>query len=137
MCCFHYGQWRAGRPTRVMPEGHGSTPNPHAEKVTEFAAAGESIASIMAQTGLNKNTVSGLIWRARERGELQFERMIEKLAAQYPGFPRNPFSDRGCLFPNWYEPRDPRFAFCGRPVSEVGGSWCPECRKTVYQKAAL
>ncbi len=135
-CQIHYMRWRRG--TLLSAETRRPTqPNPHAAKVVELAAAGASIASIMERSGLNKNTVSGLIWRGRKRGDLfsgKTEQMIETMASQYPGFPRNPFPDRGgCLYPNWYEPRDPGFAFCGRPVSEVGGSWCPECRGRVYQ----
>ncbi len=139
-CQIHYMRWRRGTLLSAQ-ERRLTHPNPHAAKIVELAAAGTSIASIMAQTGLNKNTVSGLIWRARERGDLpepRFERMVETMAAQYPGFPRDPFPDRGgCLFPNQYEYRDSRFAFCGEPVCELGGSWCHECRDRVYQRGAL
>ncbi len=138
MCHFHYGRWRVDQPIRVMPEGHGSNPNPYATEVVALAAVGNSIATIMQRTDLNKNTVLGLIWRARQRGELpdpDFESRVETMAAQYSGFPRDPFPDRGgCLFPNAYVPRDPRFAFCGKPVNEPGGSWCPDCRKRVYHR---
>ncbi len=128
MCQMHYLRSRRGtldakeRPTR----------NPAGPRVFALASEGSSIASIMEQTGLNKNTVMGLLWR--RRGDLAVERMIETMAARYPGFPRNPFPDRGgCLFPNAYEPRDPLFAFCSAPVSEIGGSWCSEHRGVVYQ----
>ncbi len=129
MCQRCYLRWRRG--TLGADAKERNTRNPAGPRVFALAFDGSSIASIREQTGLNKNTVIGLLWR--RRGDLAVERMIETMAARYPGFPRNPFPDRGgCLFPNAYEPRDPRFAFCGSPVSEPGGSWCAGCRKRVY-----
>ncbi|MGD9613775.1 MAG: hypothetical protein AB7H90_01110 [Alphaproteobacteria bacterium] len=110
-----------------MSEGTFWTPERFAELAIRIKA-GETFASIAKAWGVTKNTVVGKAYRSGlrhpngQRRKTTFESRLDQI---------NTIPEHGrCRYVS--EGMTSRYAFCGAPVLNPGGSYCPDHRSVVY-----